>query len=304
MLQDSNWKLERVLVATDFSDTARSGLDWAIEVAKTHDASIDLVHALLVPNRATDFVPSPPDFSESLQEAASGRLTEVTEKVKQTGVSVNSELRLGVASQVILQTAADLGSDLIVVGTRGLAGLKHLLLGSTAERVVQQAPCPVLTVHPGDIDQHRRIRRILIPTDFSEDASSIHEAALTLLGELQPDAGIILLHVYHLPYEYTAYGAIPTSLDYFKDVEGAAEDRLAELAQPLRERGVTVETMAKEGYPPEIIVDEAENAGADLIAMGTHGRSGLAHLLLGSTAERVVQHAKCPVLTVRRTSEG
>ncbi|MEJ2086027.1 MAG: universal stress protein [Acidobacteriota bacterium] len=304
MLQDSNWKLERVLVATDFSDTARSGLDWAIEVAKTHDASIDLVHALLVPNRATDFVPSPPDFSESLQEAASGRLTEVTEKVKQTGVSVNSELRLGVASQVILQTAADLGSDLIVVGTRGLAGLKHLLLGSTAERVVQQAPCPVLTVHPGDIDQHRRIRRILVPTDFSEDASSIHEAALTLLGELQPDAGIILLHVYHLPYEYTAYGAIPTSLDYFKDVEGAAEDRLAELAQPLRERGVTVETMAKEGYPPEIIVDEAENAGADLIAMGTHGRSGLAHLLLGSTAERVVQHAKCPVLTVRRTSEG
>ena len=303
MLQDSNWKLERVLVATDFSDTARSGLDWAIEVAKTHDATIDLVHALLVPNRATDFVPSPPDFSESLQEAASGRLTEVTEKVKQTGVAVNSELRLGVASQVILQTAADLGSDLIVVGTRGLAGLKHLLLGSTAERVVQQAPCPVLTIHPGDIDQHRRIRRILIPTDFSEDASSIHEAALTLLGELQPDAGIILLHVYHLPYEYTAYGAIPTSLDYFKDVEGAAEDRLSELAQPLRERGVTVETMAKEGYPPEIIVDEAENAGADLIAMGTHGRSGLAHLLLGSTAERVVQHAKCPVLTVRRTSE-
>jgi len=303
VLRDSNWKLERLLVATDFSATARSGLDWAIEVAKTHDATIDLVHALLVPNRATDFVPSPPDFSESLQEAASGRLSEVTEEVKQTGVSVNSELRLGVASQVILQAASDLDSDLIVVGTRGLAGLKHLLLGSTAERVVQQAPCPVLTVHPGDIDQHRRIRRILIPTDFSEDASSIHEAALTLLGELKPDAGIILLHVYHLPYEYTAYGAIPTSLDYFKDVEGAAEDRLAELAQPLRERGVSVETMAKEGYPPEIIVDEAENAGADLIAMGTHGRSGLAHLLLGSTAERVVQHAKCPVLTVRRTSE-
>ncbi len=301
MVQDTNWKLQRLLVATDFSDTARSGLDWAVEVAKTHGATIDLVHALLVPNRATDFVPSPPDFSESLQEAAADRLTEVTEEVRQTGVSINSELRLGVPSQVILQAATDLESDLVVVGTRGLAGLKHLLLGSTAERVVQHSPCPVLTVHPGDIDQHREIRTILIPTDFSEDAVAIHDAALTLVGHLKEEAKIVLLHVYHLPYEYTAYGAIPTSLDYFKDVEGAAEDRLSKLAAPLRDQGVGVDTLAREGYPPEVIVDEAEIAKADLIAMGTHGRSGLAHLLLGSTAERVVQHARCPVLTVRRS---
>lgn len=301
MLQDADWKLERLLVATDFSETARSGLDWALEVARTHDAAIDLVHALLVPNRATDFVPSPPDFSESLQEAAAGRLTEVTEEVRQQGVEINSELRLGVASQVILQAASDLNSDLIVVGTRGLAGLKHLLLGSTAERVVQHSPCPVLTVHPGDIDQHRRIRTILIPADFSEDAGSIHKAAMTLLGQPSSDAKIVLLHVYHLPYEYTAYGAIPTSLDYFKDVQGAAEERLSGLAAPLRDKGMKVETLAKEGYPPEVIIDEAERAGADLIAMGTHGRSGLAHLLLGSTAERVVQSARCPVLTVRRS---
>ena len=142
MVQDTNWKLQRLLVATDFSDTARAGLDWAVEVAKTHGATIDLIHALLVPNRATDFVPSPPDFSESLQEAASDRLAEVTEEVRLSGVSINSELRLGVPSQVVIQAATDLGTDLVVVGTRGLAGLKHLLLGSTASASFSTHPAP------------------------------------------------------------------------------------------------------------------------------------------------------------------
>ena len=84
------------------------------------------------------------------------------------------------------------------------------------------------------------------------------------------------------------------------NVEGAAQEKLAEIAAALSERGLKVETKAIEGYPPEVIVDEAAAIGADLIAMGTHGRTGLAHLFLGSTAERVVQHAGCPVLTLRR----
>jgi nucleotide-binding universal stress UspA family protein len=256
-----------------------------------------------VPNRATDFVPSPPDFTEALQEAASGKLNEAAEAIRAKGVAVDSDLRLGVPSQVLIQAAEEKGVDLVVIGTRGLTGIRHLLLGSTAERVVQHATCPVLTVHPGDADQHREIRTILVSTDFSSDADSSIESALRLLGP-QREAKLVLLHVYHLPYEYTAYGTIPTSLDYFKDVEGAAEERLAEMAQALDREGLTVETVAKEGYPPDTIIDQAEAAGADLIALGTHGRTGLAHLLLGSTAERVVQHARCPVLTVKKTNES
>ena len=71
------------------------------------------------------------------------------------------------------------------------------------------------------------------------------------------------------------------------------------MAEELRQQGFEVATLAREGFPPEVILGEAEAAGADLIAMGTHGRTGLAHLVLGSTAERVVQRANCPVLTVR-----
>jgi len=144
---------------------------------------------------------------------------------------------------------------------------------------------------------------VLVPTDFSRDADLATAAATRMLGHDIEGASIVLLNAYHLPFEYTAYGTIPTSVDYTRDVEGAAQEKLAEIAAALSERGLAVETKAIEGYPPEVIVDEAERSGADLIAMGTHGRTGLAHLFLGSTAERVVQNARCPVLTVRRRDD-
>ncbi len=295
--------IRKILVATDFSNTAQAGVEWAVELARQHGARIVLVHGLLLPGRTTDFLPTPPDFTESLQEAASGRLNETAAKVRSAGLEVVTDLRLGLPSQTIVETAEEEAVDLVVMGTRGLSGIRHLLLGSTAQRVVQHAHCPVLTVHPGDIDQHRQISTILVPTDFSEHAAGGLEAARALLAVGVERAKIHLMHVYHLPFEYTAYGTIPTTIDFYKDVQGSAEERLAELAEPLRAAGLQIATAAREGYPPDAIVEEAESVGADLIAMGTHGRSRLAHLLLGSTAERVVQHARCPVLTVRRPGE-
>lgn len=292
--------LESVLVATDFSPTARAGVDWAIEIAREHGARIRLVHGLLLASRMTDYVPAPPDFTEALQAAATARLEEVCDRVRNAGIEVSSDLRLGLPSQAILEAVREEGADLLVIGTRGLTGVGHLLLGSTAERVVQHATCPVLSVHPGDHEEHRRIRTVLVPTDFSRDAESASAAATRMLGHDIEGARIVLLNAYHLPFEYTAYGTIPTSVDYTRDVEGVAQEKLAEIAEKLGAGGLEVETRAVEGYPPEVIVDEAEAIGADLIAMGTHGRTGLAHLFLGSTAERVVQHAGCPVLTVRR----
>jgi nucleotide-binding universal stress UspA family protein len=298
-----NDPIRSVLVATDFSQTARTGVDWAIEIASDHGARIRLVHGLLLANRMTDYVPAPPDFTEALQAAAAARLEEVCERVRGAGIEVSSDLRLGLPSQAILEAAKEDQADLLVIGTRGLTGVSHLLLGSTAERVVQHASCPVLSVHPGDHEQHRRIRTVLVPTDFSRDAESATNAATRLLGEDIEGARIVLLNAYHLPFEYTAYGTIPTSVDYTRDVEGAAQEKLAAISAALTEDGLMVETRAIEGYPPEVIVAEADSADADLIAMGTHGRTGLAHLFLGSNAERVVQNANCPVLTVRRQDD-
>lgn len=287
-----------VLAATDFSETATTGVEWAAAQARARNTTLALVHGLLLPNRMADFLPSPPDLTEELQAAAVSRLEEVAQELRERGLEVLPEVRLGLPSEAILEAIAEHRPSLAVLGTRGHTGLGHLLLGSTAERVVQHADCPVLTVHPGDAERHPRIRSILVPTDFSADSERALAPALELLSEGR--GKLILLHVFHLPFEYTAYGTIPTTLNYQHDAGADAESRLAELAESAAREGLQVETVAREGYPPEAIVEEAESRDVDLIALGTHGRSGLAHLLLGSTARRVVQRAGCPVLTVRR----
>ena len=285
------------MVATDFSPTAVAAREWGTEIAANGGWSVVLVHVLHLHGPLTDYMPSPPDVDEHLQALAVERLDEEAEAVATRGVEVTTRLELGLPSQTLVSTAEEIDPALLVMGTRGTTGLAHLLLGSTAERVVQHAPCPVLSVHPDDKDEHRPVRTVLVPTDFSHDAGIAAERARSLFSD--GSLRVILLHAYHLPVEYTAYGTIPTGIPVGEDLGAVAEKKLAELAEELSAEGLEIRTESREGYPPEVIVDTARDRGADVIAMGTHGRSGLKHLLLGSNAERVVQHAPCPVLTVR-----
>src|SRR6185436_18289618 len=262
-----------------------------------------LVHAVDVHGPLTDFLPAPTDLDEQVRAAASSRLDEAAAAAREGGLEVESRLEIGVASQAIIHAVGEIAPDLVVQGSRGLTpGLAHLLLGSTAQRIVQHSPRPVLTVHPGDRDRHAAIRHVLVPTDFSDDAQEAANAARTLFAGEQ-GARLTLLHAYHLPVEYTAYGTIPTSIPFHADVAAVADEKLAEASAALAAEGQAVDAVAKEGYPPEVIVDTARDLAVDLIAMGTHGRTGLRHLLLGSNAERVIEHAPCPVLTVRRPEE-
>jgi nucleotide-binding universal stress UspA family protein len=296
--------LPRILVGTDFSLTASVAVDWAVELARQQGARVELVHSVTVPPSVPEYVASSaiaagPAFDAEVRRAAFDRLEKEAAALRDRGIEVDTWMALGTPSQVICDRASEISARAIVVGTRGLTGLRHLLLGSTTERVVQKAPCPVLSVHPED--RGRTLRTILIPTDFSEDAERAIHTARQLLAPLAPEARLILLHAFNLPIEYTAYGPIPTSVHYLQDTGLDAERRLQEMTDRLAVEGIAVDWAAREGDPSVVIVEEAESRGADLIAMGTHGRSGLRHLLLGSTAERVVQHARCPVMTVRAT---
>jgi nucleotide-binding universal stress UspA family protein len=296
-----NAQTSPIVVGTDFSETAGAALDWAVELARQQGARVELVHAVTVPPSIPGYVPTPDvAFQEEVRKAARERLDEAAGTARQSGVEIAVWLGVGTPSQVILDRAAEVGAGAVVVGTRGLTGLRHLLLGSTAQRVVHGAACPVLAVHPGDLGKHRAIRSVLVPTDFSSDAELAIATARRLLAPLQNDARLILVHAYNLPIEYTAYGPIPTSINYLQDAGLETERRLFEIAQTLQAEGLTVETVAREGDPAHVIAEEAAKRGADLIAMGTRGLSGLRHLLMGSTAERVVEYAPCPVVTVRR----
>jgi nucleotide-binding universal stress UspA family protein len=141
------------------------------------------------------------------------------------------------------------------------------------------------------------IRTILVPIDFSNSARVVIEWAAHLAGGQQ--SKLVLFHAYHLPVEFQQLEGAYLPPDFWANVKAEASESLAGYESELRERGCSVESVVREGYAATAIVDEATDCGADLIVIGTHGLSGFKHMLLGSIAERVVQKAPCPVLTVK-----
>ena len=141
------------------------------------------------------------------------------------------------------------------------------------------------------------IRRILVPLDFSDQTPNVLDWAAHLAK--QHGGRVILLHAYHLPVEFQQLEGAYLPPDFWSNVKVEAEQSLSRYAEELERRGIQVESVVREGYPATVIVDEAASQSVELIVIGTHGLSGLKHLLLGSIAERVVQRAPCPVLTVK-----
>jgi len=141
-------RLRRILVAVDFSEHASRALDAAIELAKRYGAPLDVVHAYHMPVLVgmPDEVALPPEFWTGVKEAAATRLEQSVARVRAAGVPVTPHLCEANPTDAILDVARESGADLIVMGTRGLTGLKHVLLGSVAERTLRLAPCSVLTV--------------------------------------------------------------------------------------------------------------------------------------------------------------
>ena len=294
--------IQMIVAATDFSADAAAAVDWAAQVAREHSAQLVLVHA------ATITTPVAPEFI-SLHEASFGELRAhagetldgLAAALEKTGLAVDTELTDGPAAAAVLDVAAKHGADLIVAGTRGLTGWKRIVLGSVAARLVRKALCPVVTVHVEDTVRHRPVRTILVPTDFSDDAMRAAEAACAILGEGGPEPCLVLLHVYRYPLVLTSM-EMPVLTASPDEVILTAHGEMSALEDRFSRSGLRVETCVAQGTPPQVILDQARSVGADLIAMGTHGRSGLDRLLLGSTAERVLSSAPCPILTVRDVS--
>ena len=142
-----------------------------------------------------------------------------------------------------------------------------------------------------------RVRRILVPLDFSTHTESVLEWAAHLAEE--HDSSLVLLHAYHLPLEFQQLEGAYLPPDFWAHVKSEATQALDRHAEELRKQGLSVETVVREGYAATVIEEEANRQQADLVVIGTRGLSGVKHLLLGSVAERVVQKAPCPVLTVK-----
>lgn len=141
-------QIHRILVPIDFSPHAESVLEWAGHLAEEHGSRVVLLHAYHLPVELQQLEGTylPPEFWPGVRAEAEQQLARSAERLRARGLEVEAVVREGYPASVIEEEAERQSADLIVIGTRGLSGLKHLLLGSIAERVVQRAPCPVLAV--------------------------------------------------------------------------------------------------------------------------------------------------------------
>jgi nucleotide-binding universal stress UspA family protein len=204
--------------------------------------------------------------------------------------------REGRAYHEICESARKLGANLIVIATHGFTGLKHVWLGSTAERVIEHSPCPVLVVRKrGRLFQEGRIRlrKILVPLDFSDCSRVAFDCGAMLAREFH--AELLLVHVID-PFCYPLgdeYGGVH-SARLMEETRASAQSEMKELA---RSANLQCSVRIAEGSPAREICRLAKR-DVDLIIVPTHGRTGLGHVLIGSVAERVVRHANCPVLVI------
>ncbi len=145
---------QKLLVPLDFSKHSDAALALAIELGKEHGAELHLLHAYELPAAVTMAygIAIPQAVWEGVQEAVTTRLAEALDRVEAAGLRGHSHIATGPAADAIVSAAEAQGVDLIVMSTRGLTGLKHVLLGSVAERTIRTAPCPVLTVKGEDED--------------------------------------------------------------------------------------------------------------------------------------------------------
>jgi universal stress protein A len=143
-------EIRKILVPVDFSDPSQRALDAAISVAKHFGSELTLFHCYPLPLPSLTRVPydsiTPEGYVEAVRTAALARITQWRDKAVAQGVPADARVCAGVPASEISAIAEELGVDLIVIGTRGLGGLEHVLLGSVAERTVRIAPCPVLTI--------------------------------------------------------------------------------------------------------------------------------------------------------------
>jgi nucleotide-binding universal stress UspA family protein len=301
--------IKRILLATDFSRWARRAEDYACALACSWRASLTVLSVAEFPPGLNPDYPVNQQYLVDLLKNASSQLVDLKGRTERRGIAVTTRVATGIPSEEVITAARAEDSDLIVVGTRGKTGLAHVLLGSTAERVIRRAPCPVLTVRvePADTEQEEgapsrpvTLERILVPVDFSDCSLDALEYAIVVAQ--QAKASLMLLHV----LEPVSYG-LDFTLGHIKTREQVRESwtkRLEELASSHQHSHVPVEYQLRGGLPADSILDSAQTLPCDLIVMGTHGRRGISHVISGSVAEAVLRKARCPVLTVRSQKFG
>jgi nucleotide-binding universal stress UspA family protein len=289
-----------LLVPLDGSKLSEHALPLALSLACRLGANLVLMRTA----RATVF-PRVDMINAEVRaiDEAKSYLENVKAEMSGQGVDIQTAVPYGDAAQEILQEIGTRKADLVVMSTHGSSGIGRWIYGSVGEKVLAASPVPVMLVRPtGDaaaFDCARANPSILVPLDGSMVAEAALSHAECLARRLR--GKLVLLRVVEPPAPAFAYSGTlappPVEIEPHQD----AELYLAVRAQRLSAEGVAVETFVRDGWPADVIAYGRGEWEADMIVMGTHGRTGVARLLLGSVAIEVVRRSPLPVMLVRPT---
>jgi nucleotide-binding universal stress UspA family protein len=299
--------IRNILVPIDFSKMSTKAIKAAAGLARHFTASIHLAHVRPFEYAAGFSAPAPPLVPFSLPAYERNGQKEIVNELnvlaRNSGISSATcdVLRGGPAFDQICLLAQEIPADLILMPTRGHTGLKHVVLGSTAERVVRHSPCPVLVVRERKAQSKTAprltVKKILVPVDFSQCSYQGLRYAIGFASQF--GAKIILLHATYLGYIYSSEGtAIYDVRGLQKAARENSERQMRKFIRGAKFDNVKYETAFTDGSPGLDICAFAKGHNVDLIITSTHGRTGLKHVLIGSVAEQVVRRATCSVLVV------
>jgi len=290
-----------IVVPIDFSEFSDKALAYALELAENFGAHLTLLHAIVLFQDDIDEEQRLEEY-ETLIKKREHRINEQMksnrQKVHKRGVKVDTVILRGISpADAILDYLNENKSDLVVMGTHGRSGLKHLLYGSVAEKVVRLSSQPVLTVHRSV--QKFNLKKLLVPIDFSTYSKQATDYALFLASRF--NAQIDFLHVIEQDIHPSFYAS---GVESIFDIDRGLRNRVLENMKEFLADQLTKETncqfFVSEGKAHKEIVEFSKENKTDLIVIATHGLTGLDYILLGSTTEKVVRWATCPVFTVKR----
>lgn len=280
--------LERIVVPIDGTELSKKILEPVKRIIDVHDTEIVLVS--VVPLRGNP--PAPDNEAAASARAEHERLAAA---LGERGLRARGEVLAGDPATEIVELAARQRASLIALATHGRSGVARLIRGSTAEMILRSTRTPVLLANPKAVEAApSRSHRILVPIDGSERTGLV----LPLVREIASHEGaeVVVQYVLELPEAFTPTHA-PTVLAAKQAEARAIVEPFRKQLGDLRSRGEI-----DRGSPVAAILDRAEREKADLVVLATHGRSGAARWALGSVAEEVVRHGRCPVLVVRAMS--
>jgi nucleotide-binding universal stress UspA family protein len=297
--------IHRILCPIDFSTASRHALDHALAMAKWYESQLTAYYVAQAPS----FVPQPPIFFaepshggaalSDEREIAERELHAMLAPAEGLGIQTEVLIEAGEPARRIVDCAATLPADLIVMGTHGHSGFDRLMLGSVTEKVLRRAACPVLTVPPAAVTAAKvPYTRVLCPIDFSDSSLAAFQFAASIAQE--SDAQLTLLNVIDWPPDDELLVEHTDPPGIRELVEQRARERLDQLLTDDVRTWCKPSVRIGYGKPYRHILAVAGEEQTDLIVIGVRGRQPWNMALFGSTTNQVVRSASCPVLTLKR----